>query len=108
MAKADVRTIGAAFICGLLMACASTHSAHQNFKNILNATVGQYADSPSVRGARNPETRIAAVTLPSGNVEEGYGLNQGACRYYFEIDKTTGRIVGWRYEGAEENCTVFP
>ena len=89
-----------------LTACVAG-SAHQNFKNIMNLHVGKYADSPSVSGSRNPDTRIGLITLPNGNVEEAYRLNR-TCHYYFEIDKTTGKIVSWRYEGSEQDCVVVP
>jgi hypothetical protein len=99
--------VGVALIALTSLAACASGSAHQNFRNIMNAKVGTNADSPSARAARNPDTREEIRTLQNGNMEEGYRLNR-TCRYYFEIDKSTRKIVGWRYEGTEQECVVVP
>lgn len=88
-----------------LAACAS--GPHQNFKNIMDAKIGRDADLPAALAARNRETQVGVRTLLNGNLEEGYRLNR-TCRYYFEIDKATRKIVSWRYEGSEQDCIVVP
>jgi hypothetical protein len=67
--------------------------------------VGKSADDPSTDTARYRERRIEVRTLPNGNIEEGYPLFR-ACRYYFEIDKATRKIVNWRFEGPENDCVI--
>ena len=91
----------------LASACATTETAHQNFVNIMNYKVGTDADSLSNTIWRDPAARISLRTLPNGNIEEGYRQRQ-SCRYYFEIDSRTRKIVGWRYEGAFDECVVWP
>ncbi len=90
-----------------LAACAAG-SAHQNFKNIMSGQIGKDADSPSARAARNPANLTGVKTLPNGNIEEAYTKNRGACRHYFEIDQSTRKIVGWRYEGSQQDCVIVP
>jgi hypothetical protein len=107
MAKCYCRAAGAALLSIVIGACASTDSAHENFKNIMNAKVGTRSDSPSARLWRDPAARISVRTLNNGNVEEGY-RQWRACKYYFEIEPTTQKIVGWRYEGARDECVVWP
>jgi hypothetical protein len=103
----SVRTGAIAVAFGLVAACATTESAHQNFKNILNAKVGTNADSPSSRLWRPTAARISVKTLANGNIEEGY-TQYRACRYYFEIDESTRKIVSAWYEGATDDCIVWP
>jgi len=46
--------------------------------------------------------------LPNGNWELENHLYKGACRIFFEYKPTTRVIVGWRYEGGDENCVQNP
>lgn len=103
-----IRSGGVALIAISLAACASSGSAHQNFKSIMSGQVGKDADSPSARAARNPGNLIGVKTLPNGHLEEAYSKGRGACRYYFEIDQSTRRVIGWRYEGSEDACVIVP
>lgn len=47
--------------------------------------------------------------LANGNIEEEFKSGtRHKCRVYFEIDKSTERVVGWRYEGSEDDCVILP
>src|SRR5882762_5817891 len=108
MASAKPSRATAVLSCMALAACASVESAHQNFLNINGGMVGKNADAREVQGTRNPETRFQVIRLANGNIEEGYRLSRGACRYYFEIEESSRKIVGWRYEGSKDACAVWP
>jgi hypothetical protein len=43
----------------------------------------------------------------NGNIENEYRF-RGTCRYFYEIEPKTGRIVGWRFEGSERDCEIIP
>ena len=107
MASARSRWV-AVLSCSALVACVSVDSAHQNFLNINGGMVGKNADAREVQGKRNPETRFQVTRLANGNLEEGYRLSRGACRYYFEIEERSRTIVSWRYEGSKDACAVWP
>lgn len=88
----------------LLVSC--THPV-QNFKNMMDDKVGLPIDHPAALAARPHEWSIGHTTLPNGNIEEGY-RGPRTCRYFFEIDKATNKIVGWRSEGQDGDCRVAP
>ena len=95
-------------LCAFLNACASGRS-HQNFKNIMQGNIGRDLDDPYVYRNRNSNLRIATKALPNGNIEEEFKSGRRLkCRVFFEVDRTTGKIVGWRYEGSEEDCAITP
>lgn len=50
---------------------------------------------------------IDSKVLPNGNIENGY-LFRGTCRYFFEYAPDTKVIVGWRFEGSEQDCIINP
>jgi len=95
-------------LCASLTTCASGRS-HQNFKNTMQSDIGRGLDDPYIYRNRNSNLRVATRTLSTGNVEEEFkgGLKLN-CRVFFEIDQTAGKVVGWRYEGSEEDCAITP
>lgn len=103
---APVCPLAIALICVSLAACASGR-AHENFKSSVQWDVGKSIDDPNILVNRYPEDRGSPKTLPNGNIEQPYRFRRG-CQVYFEIDKASRRIVGWRYEGNEETCVLVP
>ena len=55
---------------------------------------------------------VARTELPNGNIEvkqrAGRWRKGEECHVFFEIDKTSRRIIGWRYEGSEQTCIHIP
>ncbi len=92
-------------IIAFLPSCASDGRAHENFKAVMSKQVGKDASDPTTDTARLYSNRIGQSELPNGNIEIGFRQFR-ACRYYFEIDKNTRKIVKWRYEGTEQECTI--
>ena len=93
-------------LCVSLTACASGR-AHENFKNSVQWDVGKSLDDQSILMNRYPEDQGELVVLPNGNIEQQYRFRRG-CTVYFETDKASRKIVGWRYEGTEETCVLVP
>lgn len=89
-----------------LSACAAGR-AHENFENRMQRHVGRSAEDPNNSINRYPENRGLTRNLPNDNIEQEYRFAPG-CQVYFEIDKATRKIVGWRYEGTEQECVVVP
>lgn len=89
-----------------LPSCASL-TPHENFKNIISHSVGKSIDDPPRITAAYPQYLISSKLLPNGHLENEYRF-RGTCRYFFEIDQTTRKIVGWRFEGSESDCEIVP
>jgi len=80
---------------------------HANFKKIMQSDIGKRADDPYVYRNHYRNLLVDTRELPNGNIEEKFNrLPQ--CPVFFEIDKRSRKIVGWRYEGSEENCVIVP
>src|SRR2546425_12770502 len=91
-----------------LLSCANgALDPHENFKKSLQAQVGKGADDPDTAPGRLYSNRIGERTLANGNVEIGF-RHFRTCRYYYEIDKATRKIVAARYEGTKDECFLTP
>jgi hypothetical protein len=85
---------------------------YKNFEVHLQREIGESIDdvrSPS--WSYRPEL-ISTKSLPNGNLEYRYAFEnyRGICRYAFEVDPATRRIVAWRYDGEDKDkaCFVIP
>ena len=88
-----------------LFGCIGRHSVtpRQNFIDGLNSDIGLKLDEVP----HNKNTFIKVVELQNGHQEYWYQYKR-TCRYMFEVDPKTQIIVGARYEGREEDCTIVP
>ena len=87
-----------------LGACASS-SPHQNFRAAMHGEVGKHAHAFDAYTSHYGRWRMSVRELPNGNTEEEYPTGRRhRCRVFFEIDKDTRVIVGWRFEGAQDDC----
>jgi hypothetical protein len=96
-------------VTGLLVACLSACSSltpHENFKSHMSRNIGRNIDDPATIWV-NPHALVASKSLPNGNIENEYRL-YGSCRYFFEVDARTRKIVSWRFEGSEHDCIINP
>lgn len=93
-------------LISVLASCAcGSLSPHENFKAHMSRAVGKII-SDSGTWAR--EDRLVSVqTLENGNEQYEYMFRR-SCFYFFEVKKSTQMIVGWRFEGSEEDCQIFP
>jgi hypothetical protein len=93
-------------LVGCLYACSFLDfDPHENFKRSLEVQIGKSADDRATDTGRLYSNRIGERILPNGNTEIGF-KHLRACRYYFEIDKGTRKIVGSRWEGTQKDCSV--
>lgn len=106
-----MRNIGGMLLagCSLLPSLASCSSVtpHENFQMILGRSVGKSMDDPPRITNAYSDRFLSSTVLQNGNIENKY-LWYGECRYYFEIDQKTHKIVGWRFEGSERDCRINP
>lgn len=97
----------------IVMAGCVTASPHEIFKDALYGKhpwpprIGHNIDNIERGSLPAPENLIAVHHLPNGNIEMEYG-HLWACRYFYEIDSKTRKIVGARFEGGEDNCVWIP
>lgn len=105
-----MRNIGGMILAGCLLlpslASCSSVTPHENFRGHMSHNVGKSIDDPNTNWVI-PKYLIDSKTLPNGNIENGYRF-RGTCRYFFEFDPNTRRIVGWRFEGSEGDCIINP
>ena len=99
------------YVPGLLWGCTfgSPADNHERFKRHRQADIGKGADDPNTDVGHLYSNRIGERTLPNGNTEIGFNHAGGKyCRYYYEVDRTTKKIISWRFEGTEKTCSVPP
>jgi hypothetical protein len=89
-----------------LAACA-TGAAHENFVTTMGGQVGRSASDPNISINRYRERRGSVANLASGNAEQHYRFGP-RCDVYFEIDRTSQKVVGWRYVGNKDDCAIVP
>jgi hypothetical protein len=82
---------------------------YKKFEDQLQSEIGQSIDDvPSYSGHVRSELAFK-TPLPNGNIEYHYVFEniRGLCRYVFEVDPTTCKIVGWRYDGEDKDKACF-
>ena len=99
-------SLGVTVLATIAVGCAH-ESAHENFKRTMSNQVGKSASDPTTDTGRLWSNRLGETKLPNGNIEIGFRQFR-ACRYYFEIDEVTRKIVNWRFEGTEQECIIVP
>lgn len=100
--------IASVLLAGFLAACALPSEVnHDNFKSRMQANVGRPLTDPYLSLNRYPERKRGSKALPNGNIEQEYVTGyKWRCRVFWEIDPRANRIVGWRYEGTKEDCSI--
>ena len=100
---------GAVITLGASLAACASGNSNENFKNIMSGQVGRTTDDPDIERNRYRNLQVGTKMLPNGNAEEQFKSGRGLrCRVFFEIDNKAAKIVGWRYEGSDEDCTITP
>ena len=80
---------------------------HENFKAFRKYNIGKRTDDPTSEISRYPTRIVDSLTLPNGNREIKF-RGRRDCRYFYEVDKVTNIIIGWRFEGKKKNCIINP
>ena len=93
-------------LCLSPLACSPT-DPHDNFKNFHARNVGKRADHPHTYIVLYADRFVGEKVLDNGNIEKKY-QHKRSCVSFYEIDKKTNIIVGWRFEGSKTDCTILP
>jgi hypothetical protein len=85
---------------------------YKRFEDQLQAQVGGSIDDASLYSWSVQPELVFTKPLPGGHIEYHYQFEnfRGLCRYVFEVDSTTRRIIDWRYDGEDKDkaCFVVP
>ena len=82
---------------------------YKYFEDQLQAEVGKSIDdAPSYPWRVRPDL-VFTKPLSNGHIEYHYVYEniRGLCRYLFEVDPTTRRIVNWKYDGQDKDKACF-
>ncbi len=73
---------------------------------MMDAKVGESIDNDPYGVGAQP---VDIKTLPNGNLEFRYVRKnfRGVCKYIFEVDKTTRKVIAWRYDGEDKDNACF-
>ena len=88
----------AGYSCGSL-------SPHDNFKAHMSGAVGEHISNPHTWA--RVDRQLLVRVLDNGNMEHKY-IFLRSCFYFFEVEKGSGKIIGWRFEGNEKDCVINP
>jgi hypothetical protein len=90
-------------LLGAVVAGCTLPTPKENFANFMNAEIGRPIDQLH-------DKLMDSRRLPNGNVESKYDYSNrhGRCVYFREIDRKTGRVIGWRTEGDDSGCLIVP
>jgi hypothetical protein len=81
------------------------HSARDDLGALMQREVGKSLDDPGSYRAGHPRLRIGARTLSNGNSEEEFRAGfRDACPVFFEVDRSSGKVVSWRFGQPDDNC----
>jgi len=84
-------------------------SGHENFKRTMQSEVGRNASDRYAFRNHYRNFLVEAHKLQNGNSEEQFRAGVGpSCRVFFEINDASQQIVGWRYEGSQDDCVIPP
>ena len=88
-----------------LSSCASLNP-YDNWKAMMDAKVSESIDNDPYGVGAQP---VDIKTLSNGNLEFRYVRKnfRGSCKYFFEVDKTTRKVIAWRYDGEDKDKACF-
>lgn len=94
------------FMTTICFGC-STISAHDNFLDALNSSIGQNIDNvPSYRWPHESDL-ISSAKMKNGNLENRYRYIR-SCVLIFEVDSSAREIVKANFEGNAADCVINP
>lgn len=91
----------------------TTVSPHENFKNALYGEkgwpvrIGTSIDNVDRGSFPDVDALLEIKPLLNGNLEYKYRFF-GTCRYMYEVDHDTRKIVRAYFEGSERDCILTP
>src|SRR6266567_6504304 len=82
-------------------------SPHENFIGHLNLAIGKDIDTIPPFWLPHEGDLLDSKILPNGNIENRYQY-RGTCKYYYEINTKSRKIVAARFEGKDSDCSINP
>ncbi len=88
--------------------------AEQNFRDIKDDVVRQnvhisgYLKSPTVSLQDMSEVRTGIVEYAFVELGKWFTAPEERCKFILVVEKNSGTIIGWRYNGKPEYCYVNP
>ncbi|WP_022665051.1 hypothetical protein [Desulfospira joergensenii] len=107
MSKGTIIRFGYFIVTIVSLAGCSNISPHDNFKEHIYGQIGKILNEIPPYQAPNEKNLISSKLLPNGNIENKYKY-KGTCRYMFEIDPKTQKIIAARFEGEKTDCVINP
>jgi hypothetical protein len=92
----------------LTISCLAT-DPYKDFEDQLQNRIGESMDGAPLPAGRARPDLAFTKPLSNGNLEyhHAYENLRGLCRYVLVVDPTTGKIVDWRYDGADRDKACF-
>jgi hypothetical protein len=85
----------------MLSACGISQAKRDSFESDTNQTIGHSID----RKFADVPWGEPGVTCHLDAERPGcLHVSKGNCRVWYDVDRVTRRILGWKYEGRAENC----
>ena len=82
-------------------------SARDELGALMQKEVGKTLADPDSYRAGHPKLRIGARRLANGNSEEEYRAGfRDQCPVFFEVDRASGRVLGWRFGEPDDDCIL--
>ena len=101
-----------ATVCLMLRGCSActlSGTPHDHCHAVMSNDVGQHKTRALI--GRYPRDVLARAEQPNGNEEVTFIHRRSkgeSCLVFFEVDRETGIVVSWRFEGTEEVCIWIP
>jgi len=103
--RAWVLLLGFGLVLGL-GAC-TVPSARDELGAVMQKEVGKTLADPDSYRAQHPKLRIGARKLANGDTEEEYRAGfREQCPVFFQVDRASGRVVGWRFGEPDDDCIL--
>ena len=82
---------------------------YKYFEDQLQAEVGESINHVPPHSWQVRPKLVSTEPIPDGNIEYHYEFEnyRGWCRYILQVNPTTRKIVGWRYDGEDEDKACF-
>jgi len=82
-------------------------SARDELGALMQKELGKTLDDPDSYRAQHPKLRIGARKLANGNTEEEYRAGfRDQCPVFFQVERATGKVTGWRFGEPDDDCIL--
>ena len=94
-------------LCCFALGSCTLPSARDELGAVMQREVGKTLDDPAGYRAQHPKLRFGARRLANGNSEEEYRAGfRDQCPVFFEVDRASGKVLGWRFGQPDDDCIL--